>query len=90
MNLLHEFWDVGEAMDFGPPPNLGKASTARMMQALLRLHGKLHDAAIFGDDSEPDGRRSVVYRISLPLGSQEAFEEMSGYELTRPADIRGQ
>jgi hypothetical protein len=90
MNLISEFWDVGEAMDFGPPPNLGRTSTARMMQALLRLHGKLHDAVVSGDDSELDGRRSVVYRISLPLGSQEAFEEMSGYELTRPANIQGQ
>lgn len=30
----YEYWDVGEEL---PAPNLGKASTARVMQALIKL-----------------------------------------------------
>lgn len=49
----HEFWDVGEASPF---PNLGKTSTARVMQALIRLGGRLL------------GLIRTVHRISLPVG----------------------
>ena len=73
----YEFWDVGEVSPF---PNLGKTSTARVMQALIRLGGRMHDT----DFDEVH----VVYRISLPVGMRVEFEKLAGYKLTRPAKIQ--
>lgn len=86
--MLFEFWDVGEEF-VTRPPNLGKTSTAKVMQALVKLGGKLHCSIAFGDGSMPDHCRSVVYRISMPANSKNQFEELSGYILTRPAVVRG-
>lgn len=86
--VLREFWDVGEEF-VTRPPNLGKASTARVLQALVMLRGKLHNSVAFGTSDMPPHCRDVVYRISLPPGSKERFEEMTGYILTRPPTIKG-
>jgi hypothetical protein len=59
------------------------------LQALVKLRGKLHDSCAFGTSDMPDHCRDVVYRISLPAGMKERFEELSGYILTRPPVIRG-
>lgn len=78
----YEFWDIGEVSPF---PNLGKTSTARVMQALIRLDGRMHDTD-FDDRSdvgEADHHCGVVYRISLPVGKRGEFEELAGYPLTR-------
>jgi hypothetical protein len=81
----YEFWDVGEVHPF---PNLGKTSTARVMQALVKLGGRMHDSHTeFGGD-EADQYRIVEYRISLPVGMREEFEKLAGYKLTRPAKIQ--
>jgi hypothetical protein len=83
----YEFWDVGGVQ----PPNLGKTSTACVMQALIRLGGRLHDTDFdrdFDRDDVADQYRLVVYRISLPVGKREEFEKLAGYPLTRPAQIR--
>ena len=83
----YEFWDVGEVDPF---PNLGKTSTARVMQALIRLGGRMHDTD-FDDRSdvgEADHYCGVVYRISLPVGMRAEFEKLAGYKLTRPAKIQ--
>lgn len=87
MISLQEFWDVGEEF-ISRPPNLGKASTARVMQALIKLHGKLHSTCFFGTNDMPDHCRDGVYRISLPVGKKEDFEKMTGYVLTRPPVIK--
>ena len=74
----YEYWDIGEESPF---PNLGKTSTARVMQALIRLGGRLHDTD-FDDQYEADHHCSVVYRISLPVGTEKDFEDLAGYPLT--------
>ena len=81
-----EYYDVGDKFE-GRPPNLGKASTARVMQALIKLNGKLHSFIFFGTNDMPDHLRDGVYRISLPIGRKEEFEKMTGYLLTRPPKI---
>jgi hypothetical protein len=88
MVQLSEFWDVGEDLDGKRWPNLGKTSTARVMQALLRLDGKMTDSYIEGDDGRTKEQHiGVVYRITLPVGRNEEFEEMTGYRLTRPGRV---
>ena len=82
----YRYWDVGDEID-RRPPNLGKSSTAKVMQALIKLHGKLHDSHFDGSDDNPDWLRDGVYRISLPVGAKEQFEAMTGYRLTRPARV---
>jgi len=84
---MKKFWDVGEEID-GKPPNLGKTSTAKVMQALIKLHGRLHDSHFDGTDDMLDHFRYGVYRISLPVGTKKEFEEMTGYRLTRPAEVK--
>ena len=37
----YEHWDVGDEF-VNRPPNLGKTSTAKVMQALIKLDGRLH------------------------------------------------
>jgi hypothetical protein len=81
----YEFWDVGEVSPF---PNLGKTSTARVMQALIRLGGRLHDTDFDERGHVEDWYYLVTYRISLPVGKREEFEKLAGYPLTRPAQIR--
>lgn len=83
---ISELWDVGEEIGRSAP-NLGKTSTARVMQALLKCDGKLVSSIVFGENSFPDSSRSVVYRIALPLCRKEKFEELCGYILTRPQII---
>jgi hypothetical protein len=56
---VYEFWDVGEEF-VTRPPNLGKASTARVLQALVKLHGKLHDSIAFGTNDMPDHCRDTA------------------------------
>ena len=80
----YEFWDIGEVDPF---PNLGKTSTARVMQALIRLGGRMHDTD-FDDQYEAEHHCGVVYRISLPVGMRAEFEKLAGYKLTRPAQIQ--
>jgi len=82
------FWDVGDKID-SRPPNLGKSSTAKVMQALIKLDGCLYSSCFDGTDDVPDHRRDGVYRIELPVGAKEEFEEMTGYRLTCIAEVRG-
>lgn len=82
----YKFWDVGEEFHTRPP-NLGKSSTARVLQALVKLHGRLHSSLCFGTNDMPDHSRDVVYRVSLPTDSKEEFEKMTGYILTPPARV---
>lgn len=91
MAQLFEYWDVGEDLSGKRWPNLGKTSTARVMQALLKLGGRMLDSHIGSDDGRTKEQHiDVAYRITLPVGRNEEFEEMTGYRLTRPGNIRGQ
>ncbi len=86
---LYELWDVGEFIKTRPP-NLSNASLARVMKALLFCGGKLLSSYIQGDISGPARMCDVLYRIALSPGSKDNFEELSGYSITKPDDIRGQ
>jgi hypothetical protein len=86
---LTAYWDVGEDLTGQRCPNLGKTSTARVMQALLLSGGKLVDADVSGEECDPLHLRCVLYRITLPLGSEAMFEELSGYTLTLVDTIEG-
>ncbi len=74
---MREYWDIGEVAPF---PNLGKTSTAKVMQALIKLGGQLHCTDV-------DAGVCVLYRISLPVGMKDDFEKLAGYPLTAPARI---
>ena len=86
---LSAYWDVGEDLSGNRCPNLGKTSAARVMQALLLSNGKLVDAHVSGEECDPLHLRYVSYRITLPLGSEAIFEELSGYTLTLVDTIEG-
>lgn len=87
--IMSAYWDVGEDLTGQRCPNLGKTSTARVMQALLLSNGKLIDADVSGDENDPPHLRCVLYRVALPLGSEAIFEELSGYTLTLVDAIEG-
>ncbi len=79
--MNYEYWDVGERESF---PNLGKTSTAKVMQALLYVGGIMTSSIVFGDDGMREASRSVVYRVGLPPGTRSRFELLSGYICTTP------
>lgn len=85
---VRELWDVGEVFERNAP-NLSVASAGRVMRALLSCQGKLHDSHVFDDDGTLDRHRYVTYRISLPFGMRERFEEICGYKLSRPPIVKG-
>lgn len=87
-NTVSRFWDVGE-YDTRPPTFTDK-SLARVMRALVFCRGRLHDSCIMGNSGDPDRLKQVLYRISLPIGAEDTFQLISGYNLTNPPDIRGQ
>jgi len=87
MAKLYKFWDLGEDLAGRRVPNFGKTSTARVMQALLILGGRLYDSMVEGSPTESDRNRIVAYRIALPIGSREDFQKLTGYRLTRSDNI---
>ena len=75
MNYI--LWDLVE--DFaGFIPTLDRESTSRVMEALIKLQGCLHYSEIT--------EMGVIYQISLPEGSREAFENLAGYKLAPPSE----
>ena len=82
--MNYEYWDVGERDSF---PNLGKTSTAKVMQALLHIGGIMTSSIVFGSDDMREASRSVVYRIGLPPETKSRFEALSGYICTKPPEI---
>ncbi len=87
MAQLFEYWDVNEDEAGKRWPNLSRLSTGAVMQALLRLGGRLTDSMVEEDDTVMDRYRLVSYRITLPVGRKEEFEEMTGYRLMRPGRV---
>jgi len=85
----YEFWDLGEHQAIRP----SKASLHKIMDAVIRLHGKIHDTYCMeldrktGEYQYPTSACSVLFRISLPEGKSKAFETMTGFELTKPPKI---
>ena len=83
--MIYNFWNVGEQYPF---PNLGKTSTAKIMQALVILGGRMHDSYV-EDNDEPLHRQYVVYRIALPVGREDEFEQLAGYKLSELEQVTG-
>ena len=62
------------------------------MNAIILCNGKIHDT--FSSESK-EGKWeysvricSVLFRISLPIGMENKFEELSGFKLSDPSKIQ--
>jgi hypothetical protein len=87
--MIFRYWDVGESPS-GHLPNLGKASTARVMQAILITGSQLSDHCVDGGQYDSASIRPVSYRVAVPIGSEKQFESISGYRLEEPSVVSGQ
>ncbi len=83
---MRSYWDIGEVAPF---PNLGKTSIVRVMRTLIILGGQILHIEVDQDDDALDHHRYVLYRISLPLGKKDEFEELAGYRLVSPLKLKG-
>lgn len=88
MTCVFRYWDVAES-NTGRPPNLGKSSTARVMQAILVTGAKLCAYHVDGGQYTMDAHCPVVYRVAVPIGKEEQFESISGYRLDPVEEVRG-
>lgn len=79
----HKFWDLGEVHTVRP----SKDAMARILLAIVRCRGKIHDTHSLELDSDGEWRHSaaycaVLFRISLPEGAEVRFQELSGFKIT--------
>lgn len=82
------FWDLGE----DEPVRPSKAALAKVLDAIIRLHGRIHDAHCMELDGEgnyryPTGSCAVLFRISLPAGADVRFHELTGFRLSQPPKV---
>jgi len=81
---LSRFWDLGEEDIIRP----SQKSLYNIMNALILCGGKIHDIHSLGSREErwedPTRSCTVCFRISLPIGKEERFEELSGFLLSDP------
>jgi hypothetical protein len=78
--MIYEYWDLEDC-------TLSNTDCAKVMKALIKCKGCFTSALAMGSDNYPDRYRSVFYRVKLPKGSKEKFEEISGKTLKAPAKI---
>lgn len=82
-----EFWDLGEVDVIHP----SKPSLYKIMNAIILCRGKVHDTfSMEADKCEwkyPAISSCVLFRISLPHGMKEKFEEISGFKLSDPPKV---
>lgn len=86
----YKFFDLsGTAAD--QPIHPSKASLAKILDAIIRLRGRIHDTYSAelkaGEYQHPANGCAVAFRISLPIGSDKRFTELTGFELTEPPKI---
>lgn len=85
----YKYWDLGEAKAVHP----SQKSMAAILDAIIRLHGKIHCTHCMELDRKtheyryPRAACAVLFRISLPVGSETKFKEITGFELTEPPQI---
>ena len=83
-----KFWDLGEEDVICPSKN----SLYKIMNAIILCNGKMHDSFSLevnqGHWKYPVRSCSVVFRISLPVGIEDKFEELSGFKLSDPPTIQ--
>ena len=88
MSELSRFWDLGEEDIICPSKN----SLYKIMNALILCGGKMHSSySLEARDGKWEyGTRScaVLFRISLPVGAEKNFEELSGFKLSEPPKIQ--
>jgi hypothetical protein len=69
----HVLWSIEEDSN-GFIPTLDRDSTSSVMEALIKLKGRLHYSELT--------EMGVIYQIALPEGSRETFEKLAGYLLS--------
>jgi hypothetical protein len=84
---VSRFWDLGEEDIINP----SQKSLYNIMNALVLCGGKLHDThSLEIKNNEwlyPTRSCAVVFRISLPIGIESKFEEISGFKLSDPPKV---
>ena len=87
MAQLSRFWDLGEEDIINP----SQKSLYKIMNALILCGGKIHDShslEIRNNEWEyPTRSCAVCFRISLPIGAESKFEELSGFKLSNPPQV---
>lgn len=88
MTIETEFWDLGEDQPVHP----SKAALYKILDAVIRLHGKIHDTHCMELDRDgnyryPANACAVLFRIQLPAGSKSRFEELTGFRLSIPPQV---
>lgn len=78
--MEYEYWDLNNC-------TLSDRSCAKVMKSLLKCNGHFTCALVMGHNSYPDRSRSVFYRVKLPKGAKQKFEELSGLKLEVPPKI---
>jgi len=88
MNSVQRFWELGEHEIITP----SQKNLAKILNALILCEGKLHASYsnAIADRQWSRGTREcdVVFRISLPIGTEDMFRELTGFYLTTP-DMAG-
>lgn len=65
--------------EYGPRfPSISEKSLAKVLRALIEVRGKLLDSYYQTDYSN----RNILYLIEIPVGSENEFEEKTGYTLS--------
>ena len=85
---VSRFWDLGEEDIICP----SQKSLYKVMNALILCNGKMHDShsleARDGKWEYSTRSCAVVFRISLPIGMEERFEELCGFKLSDPPKVQ--
>lgn len=85
----YKFWDLGEWQIIHP----SQKSMASILDAIIRLAGKIHCTHCMELDRKtheyryPRAACAVLFRISLPVGSEIKFKEITGFALTEPPKV---
>lgn len=78
----YKYWDLGEVQAVRP----SKAAMAAILLALVKCHGKIHDTHSLelkdGEWLYPTTSCAVVFRISLPVGQEARFQQLSRFMLS--------
>jgi hypothetical protein len=84
MATLNQFWDLGEEDIICPSKN----NLYNILNALILCNGQIHDShsleARNGKWEQPTRSCAIMLRISLPIGTEERFQELSGFKLSKP------
>lgn len=78
-----EHWDLGDATFI----RMSDKSLARVLRAIITLKGAVLDSYISEGYYKNKNLNTVCFRIRLPKGKKEEFEELSGFSLTSPPRV---